>query len=99
MRPRFADIANILASLAVGAGRPQAALFDRYLHTYHAHASIGLESAAAMRELRLTRIVEGCWSLPWHVYEARQSGAPEWRDAVRWNVTVLQEDLISLEFV
>lgn len=99
LRARFADIANLLPSLALGTGRSQAALFDRYLHNYYAHAPSDLERVAAMRELRLTRIVEGCWSLPWLVEEARYPGTLEWRDVVRLDITNLHEDLIALGLI
>jgi hypothetical protein len=65
-RPRFADIANLLATLAHLAGEDERSLFGDYLGYLTAGTGPTLDDRS-WSELQLTRFVQAVEALPWHV--------------------------------
>ncbi|MBE0695805.1 MAG: hypothetical protein IH586_02675 [Anaerolineaceae bacterium] len=98
LRPRFTDIANILYPLAKYSGRAQAALFKVYLDALLQSKNIIVDFDAALRELRLLRVVEICYSLPWLVDAAKQPESIDLQESLSMAVSCLRDDLSALGF-
>ena len=99
LSPRFTDIATILYPLSVYSKRDQIGLFQIYLDHLSRLTHTKIENNAALRELRLLRIVESCYSLPWLVSESRDPSNVEMYENLAMVVKCLQEDLTNLEMV
>jgi hypothetical protein len=98
LSPRFTDIATILYPLSIYAARDQVDLFQIYLARYFQLSHFELNMGEALRELKLLRITELCWSLPWLVGEARQQDAMDIHEGLSMAVNCLWNDLLSLGF-
>lgn len=85
-RPRFTDVAGVIAPLAQRTGRSEAELFGAYLRAL----SSGVDESRAYRELLVVRAVSAFWSLPWRLE------APEERGTAAQIVQDLGSDLRAL---
>ena len=65
VRPRLTDLASILYPLSRYTGQAQEDLLHGYLDYLHPHTNDQTHYTDALRELRILRIVESCYSLPW----------------------------------
>jgi hypothetical protein len=97
-RPRFTDIANILYPLSIYSGRDQAELFQVYLAALEQRNQMEYEFADAMLELRLLRITEMGYSLPWLAEMAKQPQNIDMQESISMGVSCLRDDLAALEF-
>jgi hypothetical protein len=96
---RFNDIAGLLYPLSVYTGRDQTELFHTYLDKLSQLNQSEVIFNEAMRELRLLRIAEGCYSLPWLVESERDPKAMDMRELLSMTVKCLREDIESLGLV
>jgi hypothetical protein len=95
--PRFADIASILSSLAAACGKPQEDLFQTYLQRLSHYSGAYLGFDEAMRELRLLRVRESCYNLPWLTAGcADGSASADLRAQLSMTLRCLREDLAAL---
>jgi hypothetical protein len=92
--PRFTDIADMLRSLSISAGRSEDELFAVYLRERRQFTGVTLDESAARRELRLVRAIRLFWSLPWLFAMADNSGM---RDSPATAARTLYDDLSELE--
>lgn len=93
--PRFADIANILFPLAAASGRTQKDLLETYLERLSHHHGPHLRFDQAMPELRLLRVRESCYSLPW-LSAASDEGLANRTEHLSITLTCLRQDLTAL---
>jgi hypothetical protein len=63
--PRFIDVAGILRPLSDRSGISQIDLFAIYLEEYCRRGGRIESHVSAYHELRVIRLVNNCWSLPW----------------------------------
>lgn len=98
--PRFADIAGILFSLEAVCGKPQEDLFQTYLQRLSHYSGASLRFDEALRELRLLRVREGCYNLPWlsagSACSADDSASTDLRAQLAMTMRCLREDLAAL---
>lgn len=66
-RARFADIANLLTTLAQLSGRSETSVFGTYLGHLSQDGGPSRVDEGAEAELRLTRFVQGMEALPWRL--------------------------------
>ena len=99
LRPRFTDIANVLYPLAVYTGRDQVELFEVYLDRLHQLSQPELDIDEALHELRLLRVTESCYSLPWLVDAARQPDDMVMHHLLSMTTNGLFNDLLPLELL
>jgi hypothetical protein len=93
--PRFTDIAGLLFSLAIVSGRSQQELFQVYVKHLEACTGQPLSIEQAWRELRLLRVRENCFNLPWLV-EAQEAGAADLFEQLELTLTCLRQDIAAL---
>ena len=97
--PRFTDIANILYPLSISTRLNQIDLFKYYLERLSAFNHTPLELNASLRELKLLRITNSCYSIPWLVDEARQPNGFIYQEGLNLIMDCLRDDLTSLELI
>jgi hypothetical protein len=98
LRPRFTDIATVLYPLSVYSGRGQGELFQIYLTALEQHTKQKLEFGEAVRELRLLRITEMCYSIPWLVAEVKKGENITMQESLAMSAACLRDDLSALDF-
>ena len=93
--PRFTDIAGLLFSLAIVSGRSQQELFQVYVQHLEACTGQPLPIEQAWRELRLLRVRENCFNLPWLV-GAQEAVAADLFEQLELTLTCLRQDIAAL---
>lgn len=77
LRPRFTDIATVLAGMASYSGREQRALFSTYLDALSSLTGSRIDETSAWNELRLVRSVDAYEGLPWRIDMTGHPDLPE----------------------
>ena len=99
VRPRFTDLASILYPLAIHAGQGEEDLFRFYLDCLGELQGSAPDLDAALREFRLLRITEACYTLPWLNAEARNKPANALREQLVLTMGCLRADLRALDYI
>jgi hypothetical protein len=93
LRPRFHDIATVLAGTATYAGREQRALFASYLDALASLTGVMIDETQAWNEMRLVRTVIGYQGLPWRI---EMLGHPDLTETLADIARALHDDLTAL---
>lgn len=96
-RPRFTDIASVLPLLAQETGESQLELFQTYLDSLREITGSRLSSREALRELRLVRFANTCWTLPWLMRAVEGGAGFDLRGELALKARWLYDDLLALE--
>jgi hypothetical protein len=93
-RPRLTDIASILRGLTAGTGASERALLGAYLDEVRRRTGTALDVDDAFTELRLVRLVDSCWSLPWRLQLLEEH--PDTAGELELALTCMRDDLSAL---
>ncbi|MGH3488094.1 MAG: phosphotransferase [Actinopolymorphaceae bacterium] len=93
LRPRFHDIATVLAGTATYTCRAQRALFASYLDALASLTGVRIDETQAWNEMRLVRTVIAYQGLPWRI---EMLGHPDLTETLADIALALHDDLTAL---